>query len=338
VGNSQFNATSELVRGILFPTNLTSCFAQAQDTVLFSFRIRFLACRSWFSLKTRTLVILFLACGLLLFFVHLGVFVYLYLPAALVFVIIMFFRSRRTGKQKAMMECPRCGSQLASYPDRERYCPNCGEPLEESIMEGGFFKKMEYPLSNRHKILRRIFGFCCLGWIMAFSTVALMAFGVYAVAPVVIITFFHPFVLLCLLIGIYHLRASRGNRKASLIMLILGTGGLVFLLSSVLKPGSLGSERDLYLFAIQWGSMLLAILNGLTCVEKTSKKLSAVAVAAACLTAATLLCPTTLIAYNQIACDIWNQWCTPFLMLSIITTVVASFIAVATTLISLKLK
>jgi len=249
----------------------------------------------------------------------------------------MFLRSRLAKKQKTIMECPNCGSQLASYPDGERYCPNCGKPLKESIRAEGFFKKMDYSLSNRHKILRRTLGFCCLGWITAFSTVALLGFGAYAVVPVVIMIL-HPFVLPCTLTGIYQLRVSRGNRKASLLMLILGVGGLVFLLFSVLKPGSLGSERNLYLFSMQWGSMLLVILNGLTCAERTSKKMSAVAVAAACLTVSTLLFPAALIAYNQIACDLWNQWCSTFLMLSTITTVVVSFIAIAVTLISLKLK
>jgi len=283
-------------------------------------------------MKTRILVILFLVFGLVIFFAHLGVFVFIYLPAALIFAVLIFVRSRRLKKQETALECPKCGSSLPDHLDREIYCPYCGELLEEAAQKGGFFKEIEYPLSGQHKVLRRILGLTCLSWVVTFATVTLTNVGIYAVIPLVIVIFFHPFVLPCLLVGIYQLRATRGNRKISLLMLVAGIGVLIFLLSSVLKHGSLGSERDLYLFAIQWGSTLLTILNGLTCVEKISKKLSVIAIAATCLIGFTISFPVVLIVYSQIAHDLWNQWCSFFLLLSLVVTGVTAFIAVATTL------
>jgi hypothetical protein len=281
-----------------------------------------------------------LALGIIIFSVHLGIFVFIYLPAALVFVLFIALWSRKLKRQKAMRVCAKCLKSLSSLPNDAKHCPYCGARLEETLktdlsLRRIIFEGMEYTLTKSGTVLRRIIGLCCVSWVAGFSAFALMVAGLYAIMPLVIVLFFSPwsmFVLPCLLAGIYQLRVKRGSRKISLFILALGIVLNALTMFFVFRD-SLGSDKDRFLFNVMWGSSLLLILNGLTCTEKISKKLLIVTLPTACLTVCTFSFVIIHMYYGHV---IWNEWCSPFLLSSLLVTAMATIIAATTAFISVK--
>lgn len=257
-----------------------------------------------------------LLVGLILFSAHLGVFVFLYLPACVIVSIILILRSRRLKDKKGKSESLREEAQS----------------LTESIQR--FFSTGEYSLTKGELALRKILGLSCFSWFIGFTIMAFLIAGKYALMPFIIVVFMSPlslFILPSLIVGLYQLRVKKGNRKMSLLMLIFGIvmSALVFIF---FMSSTYMDERGRYLFGVTAVSSLLILLNGLTCVERKPKKLLIFAIITACLTVYTIFCTIMFQLYG------WNTFVmhSGFLQFLMFTPLLALIVAIGTILIDRK--